>query len=201
MLQIPSSLKDCSVGSRVTGNIKKEVPAHQIRFSYVYRKGAGIKTEQYSSVSQTLFLPWNLVRLSKRILKIVSSILCYIRNGLSKSFTQVWRNQLAVMRWTHGEFPFQMRGFYDWWFSYTLPFFWFILPLSLPFPLPFWGDSLCLPGWPHNSPRRPPGWPQILKRLTTSASCMLELKGCVTTPDIFSLQHFVIDGNGLYKLD
>lgn len=147
MLQIPASLKDCSVGGRVTGNIKKEVPAHQIRCSYVYRKGAGIKTEQYSSVSQTLFLPWDLVRLIKRILKIVPSVLCYLRNGLSKGFIQVWRNQLAVMSWTHGEFPFRMRGFYDWWFSYRLPFFWFIPSLSSLFPFLF-GEThyACLGG-------------------------------------------------------
>lgn len=198
MLQIPTSLKDCFVGGRVTGNIKKEVPAHQIRCSYVYRKGAGIKTEQYSSVSQTLFLPWDLVRLIKRILKIVPSVLCYLRNGLSKGFIQVWRNQLAVMSWTHGEFPFRMRGFYD-----SDDFLTNCLSFSsfLPFTLPFWGDSLCLPGWPHNSPCRPPGWPQILKSLTTSASWVLELKLSATTPDSFSLQHFVTDGNGLSKLD
>lgn len=72
--------------------------------------------EQIPEESNTLewantFLNITSSQLSKTTLNIVSSILCYIRNDLSKSCAQVWRHQFAIWGGHVENFPVQVRGF------------------------------------------------------------------------------------------
>lgn len=55
-LHMPSSLKDCSLGSTNKGksNIKMEASAHQIKCNYVQKTDSDIRAERHCSISQVL---------------------------------------------------------------------------------------------------------------------------------------------------